>query len=120
MLTTLPGKQPFERPFGKSLYHAWGASPLYLLGKHFLGVTPSENGFSRFAARPQLCDLEYIEGSVPVSGGSVHIFASRDEIRIKSDSAPGVLYFESKKSPTASCGEIKKRRGVYARARCRY
>lgn len=59
-------------------------------------------------ARPQLCDLEYIEGSVPVSGGSVHIFASLDEIRIKSDSAPGVLYFESKKSPTASCGEIKK------------
>lgn len=110
----------YDRPFGKSLCHAWGASPLYLLGKHFLGVTPSENGFSRFAARPQLCDPEYIEGSVPVSGGSVHIFASRDEIRIKSDSAPGVLYFESKKSPTASCGEIKKRRGVYARARCRY
>jgi hypothetical protein len=28
----------YGRPFGKSLCHAWGASPIYLLGKYYLGV----------------------------------------------------------------------------------
>jgi hypothetical protein len=27
----------YGRPFGKSLCHAWGASPIYLLGKYYLG-----------------------------------------------------------------------------------
>jgi alpha-L-rhamnosidase len=30
----------YGRPFGKSLCHAWGASPIYLLGKYYLGVKP--------------------------------------------------------------------------------
>ena len=28
----------YGRPYGKSLCHAWGASPIYLLGKYYLGV----------------------------------------------------------------------------------
>ena len=30
--------QMYGRPYGKSLCHAWGASPIYLLGKYYLGV----------------------------------------------------------------------------------
>ncbi len=31
----------YGRKFGKSLCHAWGASPIYLLGKYYLGVSPT-------------------------------------------------------------------------------
>ena len=39
------GRQHLEmygRPYGKSLCHAWGASPIYLLGKYYLGVKPTK------------------------------------------------------------------------------
>ena len=31
----------YGRKFGKSLCHAWGASSIYLLGKYYLGVSPT-------------------------------------------------------------------------------
>ncbi len=34
----------YGRPFGKSLCYAWGASPLYLLGRYYLGVQPTSPG----------------------------------------------------------------------------
>lgn len=34
--------QMYGRKYGKSLCHAWGAAPLYLLGRYFLGVTFGE------------------------------------------------------------------------------
>ena len=40
----LSGAQHYEmygNKYGKSLCHAWGASPIYLLGKYYLGVTPT-------------------------------------------------------------------------------
>lgn len=40
----LSGAQHYEmygNKYGKSLCHAWGVSPIYLLGKYYLGVTPT-------------------------------------------------------------------------------
>jgi hypothetical protein len=37
-----------SRPYGKSLCHAWGAGPIYLLGKYFLGVTPAAPGYQEY------------------------------------------------------------------------
>ena len=34
----------YGREFGKSLCHAWGASPIYLFGKYYLGVRPLSTG----------------------------------------------------------------------------
>ena len=36
----------YGRPYGKSLCHAWGASPVYLLGKYYLGVRPTKPGYA--------------------------------------------------------------------------
>lgn len=36
----------YDRKFAKSLCHAWGASPIYLLGKYFLGVDARADGYT--------------------------------------------------------------------------
>src|SRR5690606_12403601 len=55
----------YGRPFGKSLCHSWGASPIYLLGKYYLGVKPIQPGYSEYRVEPNLGDLSWIEGTVP-------------------------------------------------------
>ncbi|MBQ7423053.1 MAG: alpha-rhamnosidase, partial [Prevotella sp.] len=53
----------YGRPYGKSLCHAWGASPVYLLGRYFLGVCPVKAGYEEFEIRPILGGLSYMEGA---------------------------------------------------------
>ena len=42
----------YGREFGKSLCHAWGASPIYLLGKYYLGVKPTSAGYATYIVEP--------------------------------------------------------------------
>ncbi len=72
-------------PFGKSLCHAWGASPIYLLGRYFLGVRPLEPGYKTFEAKPQLSYLGKLDCVVPVKGGSVSIKYDGEHLEITSD-----------------------------------
>lgn len=72
----------YGRRFGKSLCHAWGASPAYLLGKYFLGVTPTSPGFATYEVKPNLGGLDWIEGDVPTPWGTIHVFADRNGSRV--------------------------------------
>ncbi len=99
----------YGRPFGKSLCHAWGASPVYLLGKYFLGVKPLAPGYREFVAEPQLGGLEWMEGTIPAPDGTISLFCSTKEIRITSSvSGTGVLRFESRIKPSCKGTEIRK------------
>ena len=60
-------------PFGKSLCHAWAASPIYLLGRYFLGVRPLEPGYKRYDAAPRTEFFKLLHCVVPIQGGSVRI-----------------------------------------------
>lgn len=82
----------YGRPYGKSLCHAWGASPVYLLGRYFLGIQPTEPGYATWEARPYLADLEWMEGRVPTPNGVIHIRMERHYICIRSDEGRGRLY----------------------------
>ena len=68
----------YGRRFGKSLCHAWGASPAYLLGKYYLGVTPTSPGFKTYEVNPNLGGLDWIEGDVPTPWGHIHVRADRN------------------------------------------
>ncbi len=72
-------------PFGKSLCHAWGASPIYLLGRYFLGVRPLEPGYKTFEAKPRLSYFKKLDCVVPVKGGSVSIKYDGSRLEITSD-----------------------------------
>ena len=69
----------YRRPFGKSLCHAWGAGPIYLFGRHLLGVRPVKPGFAEYEVMPTLAGLAWIEGTVPTPHGEIRV-SCRDGI----------------------------------------
>ena len=86
----------YGRPYGKSLCHAWGASPIYLLGKYFLGVQPTKPGYEEYIVRPQLGQLEWIKGDVPTPFGLIRIEMTTKNVIISSDGGHGILYVNDK------------------------
>jgi hypothetical protein len=89
----------YGRPYGKSLCHAWGASPIYLLGKYYLGVRPTLPGYEEYEIRPALGDLEWMEGSVPTPHGMIHIRMDRHRVTVKADEGQGYLLLGDRKIP---------------------
>lgn len=89
----------YGRTYGKSLCHAWGASPLYLLGKYYLGVKPVSPGYARYTIEPQLGGLQWMEGKVPTPTGAILVRCSTSEINITSAGGTGVLKFKSSTKP---------------------
>jgi alpha-L-rhamnosidase len=98
----------YGRPYGKSLCHAWGASPIYLLGKYYLGVRPVKPGYAEFAVTPVLGGLKWMDGSVPTPHGDVHVYMDGKTIKVKATEGKGYLYLSAKKMPKASQGTMEK------------
>ena len=81
----------YGRPYGKSLCHAWGASPVYLLGKYYLGVKPTKPGYEEYEVRPALGGLEWIEGTVPTPHGLIHVCMDRQQVKVRATEGTGWL-----------------------------
>lgn len=96
----------YGRPFGKSLCHAWGASPLYLLGKYYLGVTPVAAGYATYSVTPVLGGLQWMEGEVPTPAGNIQVYCSTTEIKLQSPVGTGTLRFKSKTKPSCNEGTV--------------
>lgn len=93
--------------YRKNLCHAWGAAPIYLIGKYVLGVRPTEPGYHRYRIEPQLGELEWIDGKVPTPNGDISVYMDRERIRVTTcASGEGVLSFVSAKPPQASRGTL--------------
>jgi hypothetical protein len=86
----------YGRPYGKSLCHAWGASPIYLLGKYYLGVQPTKAGYEEYTICPVLGDLEWMAGKVPTPHGPISIRADRHSISILAPYGKGRLLLNGK------------------------
>lgn len=97
----------YGRPYGKSLCHAWGASPIYLLGKYYLGVRPVKEGYKEFAINPVLGGLEWMEGSVPTPDGHIHIYMNREKIEIQASGGSGYVTFTSRNEPETNIGQVE-------------
>ena len=98
----------YGRPYGKSLCHAWGASPIYLLGKYYLGIQPVKAGYAEFSITPVLGGLKWMEGSVPTPNGDIKLFMDSKTIKVTATEGKGYLTFSSKSKPKASKGTIEK------------
>lgn len=97
----------YGRPFGKSLCHAWGASPIYLLGKYYIGVKPEKEGYKEFSIRPVLSDLQWMEGTVPTPNGEIKVYMDKKQIKVSATEGEGYLYFTSAGKPKANAGNIE-------------
>ena len=96
----------YGRPYGKSLCHAWGASPVYLLGKYYLGVRPTKPGYAEFEIRPALGDLDWLQGDVPTPHGMIHIEMNRHEVKVFATEGSGTLYIADRQVPIRSGIEV--------------
>ena len=92
----------YGRPYGKSLCHAWGASPIYLIGRYFLGVRPVKPGYEEYEVEPVLGGLEWMEGDVPTPFGKIHVEVRGKEVKVTSDGGHGTLIVDGKRSPIES------------------
>ena len=98
----------YGREFGKSLCHSWGASPIYLLGKYYLGVEPTSAGYETYTVDPYLASQEWMEGKIPTPGGEIELFVSKKKIKVKSPIGKGKLKISSKSLPRTNHGKITK------------
>ena len=96
----------YGREFGKSLCHAWGASPIYLLGKYYLGVKPLSAGYATYEVVPSLGGLQWMEGKVPTPEGEILLNVNTKQIRITGAAGTGTLKFKSKSKPVCKEGMV--------------
>jgi hypothetical protein len=97
----------YGRPFGKSLCHAWGASPIYLLGKYYLGVRPTAAGYASFRIQPELGGLQWMEGKVPTPSGTINVYCSTSEMRVSAPAGSGELLLKSASKPVCKEGSVE-------------
>ncbi len=105
----------YGREFGKSLCHAWGASPIYLLGKYYLGVKPTAAGYATYEIAPSLGGLQWMEGKVPTPKGDIVLHVSRTNIKVTGAGGTGSLLIQSKTIPVCNEGKVEEKgKGLYA------
>lgn len=86
----------YGRKYGKSLCHAWGAGPLYLIGRFFVGLKPIGIGYKRFSLTPHLNGIKY-RAKLPAGDGDVEVFYDGNSLRVYSSETDGELYVYGKK-----------------------
>ena len=64
--------------YGKSLCHAWGASPIYLFGRYALGVYPTGVGYKTFCVEPHDIGVGRFSGRVPIGEDGGYVDVSYD------------------------------------------
>ncbi len=85
--------------YGKSLCHAWGAGPIYLFGRYYLGVYPTAPGYERFCVEPKLGGLKEINGTVPLGNDSVTISLDGKKLAVLATKDGGTLIWNGEKYP---------------------
>ena len=96
----------YGRPYGKSLCHAWGASPIYLIGKYYLGISPTKAGYEEYIVKPTLGGMEWMEGTVPTPFGMIRLKMNREQVSVYSDGGKGLLIINEKEISIPSQQEI--------------
>ena len=81
----------YDRPYGKSLCHAWGAAPVYLISAYIFGIRPAAPGYTEFICRPfpeKICDCK-----LRIPAGDGYIFAEKrnNEFTIYNKNCPGTV-----------------------------
>lgn len=83
--------------FGRSLCHAWGCGPIYLLGKYYMGVRPTAPGYATFEVAPKLGGLTDFEGTVPLPDGEVRIGLDAHRLELIASREGGTLAFNGER-----------------------
>ena len=89
--------------FGKSLCHAWAASPIYFLAKYFMGLNITEAGGKSFEVSPHTEFFDSFDCTLPVGNGEVRLIWDGKELSVKTTVSGGILNYN---------GEIRQLEGI--------
>lgn len=89
----------YGKKFGKSLCHAWGASPIYLIGRYFMGVRPTSAGYATFEVKPQTGIFGSFECTLPVGEGNVSVKCENGTLLVQADRDGGTLVYNGQTIP---------------------
>ena len=92
--------------YEKSLCHAWGASPIYLLGKYALGVYPTKAGYEEYTVKPSLMSFGSFKGTVPTPKGTVTVKMDKKTVTVLSELDGGTLILGEKIHPILKNKEL--------------
>lgn len=83
-------------PYGKSLCHAWGASPIYLIGRYCFGVKPVTAGFNEFIVEPYLGCFKSLDSQIPIKDGEITFTLENGVLTVTSSRDGGTLRVNNK------------------------
>ena len=95
--------------YGVSFCHAWGAGPILLFGKYYLGVRPVSPGYEKFIVVPHLIGGDHISGKVPVPNGVISVSLTKEQVLIGNYSrGTGELHIDGRciEIPSGECIKI--------------
>lgn len=70
----------YGRPYANSLCHVWaGATPVLALSRGVLGILPIGCGYSECIINPQMANLDWINGEIPVPSGKISLQLHKKE-----------------------------------------
>ena len=95
----------YDRKYGKSLCHAWGATPLWIIGRYVLGVD-TDGVNKRVSIRPWEGFTYDVKAEVPAFGQLIRIQKRGNEWTILSP-VDGDVYVGAEKYALAAGQEIK-------------
>lgn len=85
--------------YEKSLCHAWGAGPIYLWGRYYLGVSATAPGYETFSVEPNPGGFRQFCGTVPVNGGTVTVEYDSHRLIVTATKSGGTLIHNGKTYP---------------------
>jgi hypothetical protein len=72
----------YDRPYGKSLCHAWSSGPAAFLPSEIFGLRPLDDGWKRFSVNPDLGQLGWASVCVPTKFGNILVDIDKKSITI--------------------------------------
>lgn len=98
----------YGKPYGKSLCHAWGAGPILLYGKYYLGVRPADFGYRKFLVSPCLGGLQRVSGKVPTPDGEIFVSCDGSVVEVKNQTPfSGILVIGGQEKEIAPHSQLR-------------
>lgn len=94
----------YGKKYDKSLCHAWGSGPIYLLGRFCAGV--EQTGEKTFTVKPNRGIYKKFSAVVPVNDKKVSVECGEKSVSVLTDSDGGTLIVNGKEYPLCAGKKI--------------
>lgn len=89
----------YGQKYGKSLCHAWGAGPIYLISRYVVGLEPTAPGYATFRVAPNPAGLNSFGAVLPLPDGEVELEYSAGRMAVTASRGGGVLEWNGRSVP---------------------